>query len=156
MLIASTCYSFNKLTNARTQSNSFSFLLNYNVSLSSSCLIFRKIKRGSSQVFGVRLDVPLPRCTRHARMYKALLISLMPRLGEQVFFLNSRDVQCLKSCWFDGGTVILFLRINCPTLKGMEQKTPSDSGIQPECPKKRDGMAKHRSENFALLLIGKF
>lgn len=107
MLVASTCYLFNKLTSARNQSNSFNFLLNYNTSLSSSCLIFRKIKRDLLQIFGVGLHVPLPRCTRHARMYKALLISLMPRLGEQIFSLNSRDIQCFKTCWFDG------MRRNC-------------------------------------------
>lgn len=106
------------------------------MSLSSSCLIFKKIKRDLSQIFGLRLHVPCPRWTRHARMCKVLLLSLMPRLRKQVFSLNSRDVQCLKTCWFDRRTVILFFLINCPTLKSIPQKTSSvTTSIQAEWPK---------------------
>jgi len=83
---------------------------------------------------------------------QALLTSLTPRLGERIFSLNSRDVHCLKTCRFDGGTVILFLLMNCPMLEGMEQKTSSDkTGVQPECPKKGDRMEKPRPENCTVL-----
>lgn len=141
-----------KLTSARNQSNNFYFLLSYNMSLSISCLNFRKIKRTCLRYLGLEQQVPLPKSTRHARAYKALLISLMPTLGEQVFSLDSKDVQYLNMRWFDGRTVILFLLVNLPTLKVMEEKTSRDTvtAVQPECPNKWDGMEKPRPENFAL------
>lgn len=155
MPVTLTCYLFKKLTNTKNQSNNFNFLLNYNASLSSSCLIIREIKRDLSQIFGVRLHVPLLRWTRHARMYEALHINIMPRLGEQIFSLNPSEAQCLKTCWFNGGTVILFLLVNCPTLKNMEQKTSSDTtGAQPAWPKKWDG--KTKAKHFAFHYPEKF
>lgn len=76
----------------------------------------------------------------------------MPTLGDQILSPNSKYVQYLKMCWFDGRTVILFLFVNFPTLKVMEEKASRDTktAVQPECPNKWDRMEKHRPENFAL------
>lgn len=112
---------------------------------------FQKNQKDLSHIFGARQQVPLPKCTRHAKTYKALLTSFMPTLGEQILSLDSKDVQYLKICWFDGRAVILFLLVNFPILKVMEEKTSRDTtAVQPECPKKWKRMEKPRPENFAL------
>lgn len=83
---------------------------------------------------------------------QSLLISLMPTPGDQILSLNSKDVHYLKMCRFDGRIVILFLFVNFPTLKVMEEKTSIDTKtvVRPECPNKQDRMEKHRPENFTL------
>lgn len=151
MLVVLICNTLNKLTTARNQSSNFYFPLSHNVSLLISYLNFKKSK-DMSQIFGARQQVPLPKCTRHAWTFKALLISLMPTLGEQILSLDSKDVQCHKLCWFDGRTLILFLFVNFPTLKVMEEKTSRDTktAVQPECSHRWDVMEKPRPENLVL------
>lgn len=92
-------------------------------SLSSSCLIFRKIKRDLSQTFGVRLfaspgEQGMPGCTKHFLASEQGWVSRhFPPVPEMHH--ASKCVTLMEQ----GGTVILFPLLNCATLRGVEQKT---------------------------------
>lgn len=73
MLVVLTCNTLlNKLTTARNQFNNFNFHLSYNVSLSISCLNFRKIKRICLTYLGPGSRFPSPNVQdmqRHTKLF---------------------------------------------------------------------------------------